>query len=251
MVGGVDILFFRPDDELRKLARLALELGLADAIIGNEDPDAVLAAIAAAPERRAVAGGVRGGQGAVVLVLDRAGLLPPAPRLDRRPDGCPFSAMRGYIEKLRAGENIDRPLDKILRRARADRPASTASCCRPTTTARRSRQCSSWRAQVYPFVENHNFYVEHWHHSIFWNKVRELGACSSTDGFLDDAEDIFYLHRYEVHQALYDMLTGWATTQPGARRATGADEIAERKRIMDRLRAVGAAAGARRSRRRR
>ena len=30
--------------------------------------------------------------------------------------------------------------------------------------------------QVFPFVENHNFYVEHWHHSIFFNKVRELGA---------------------------------------------------------------------------
>ena len=28
---------------------------------------------------------------------------------------------------------------------------------------------------VYPYVENHNFYVEHWHHSLFWNKVRELG----------------------------------------------------------------------------
>jgi hypothetical protein len=30
--------------------------------------------------------------------------------------------------------------------------------------------------QVFPFVENHNFYVEHWHHSIFFNKARELGA---------------------------------------------------------------------------
>lgn len=29
---------------------------------------------------------------------------------------------------------------------------------------------------VFPYVESHNFYVEHWYHTIFWNKVREFGA---------------------------------------------------------------------------
>ena len=37
---GIDILFFRPDDEVRKLARLAIELGLADAILAHDDPEA-------------------------------------------------------------------------------------------------------------------------------------------------------------------------------------------------------------------
>ena len=71
---------------------------------------------------------------------------------------------------------------------------------------------------MYPETENHNFYVEHWHHSIFWNKVRDLGAVFEAFGYLNDSEDIFFLHRYEVHQALYDMLTGWATDEPAARR---------------------------------
>jgi hypothetical protein len=29
---------------------------------------------------------------------------------------------------------------------------------------------------VFPYVENHLFYVEHWFHSVFWNKMREVAA---------------------------------------------------------------------------
>jgi pyruvate,water dikinase len=59
---------------------------------------------------------------------------------------------------------------------------------------------------VYPYVEDHNFFVEHWHHSLFWEKVRELGEVFVAHKFFDDKEDIFYLHRHEVYDALYDMI---------------------------------------------
>ena len=52
---------------------------------------------------------------------------------------------------------------------------------------------------VYPFVENHNFYCEHQHHTRLWNKVRELGAVFADRGFFDEADDIWYLHRFEVY----------------------------------------------------
>jgi pyruvate,water dikinase len=89
---------------------------------------------------------------------------------------------------------------------------------------------------VYPFVENHNFYVEHWHHSIFWNRVREFGQILANGGFLQDAEDIFFLHRFEIHDALYDLCTGWATGTPARGPSYWPDEVAERKRIMQVLR---------------
>ena len=95
---------------------------------------------------------------------------------------------------------------------------------------------------MYPYVENHNFYVEHWHHSMFWNKVRELGDVFVGGGFFADREDIFYLHRDEVHAALYDLIIGWATGTP-ARGPTllAAGSSQRRKRILR-----GAARGGRR-----
>jgi pyruvate, water dikinase len=234
MVGGVDILFFRPDDELRKLARLALELGLGDAILDHEDPDDVLAAIAAAPE----------GQRWLDAFEEAK---EPWFWFSTGPGYChqhrswiddltiPFSAMRGYVEKLRSGVNIDRPLEEIV--SERERIAKEYSELLPTDDDREAfGQVLALARQVYPLTENHNFYVEHWHHSIFWNKVRQLGGVFEAFGYLADAEDVFYLHRYELSQALYDMLTGWATTNP-ARGGYWRDEVEVRKRIMEKLRA--------------
>jgi pyruvate,water dikinase len=233
MVGGVDILFFRPDDELRKLARLALELDLAGAITGHGHPDEVLGAIAAAPNGEH-------------WLQAFEGAKEPWFWFSTGPGYChqhrawiddltvPFSAMRGYIEKLQRGESIDRPLEQIL--VERERIAGEYEELLPSDDDRQAfRQVLELARKVYPFVENHNFYVEHWHHSIFWNKVRDLGQVFEAYGFLADSEDIFFLHRYEVSQALYDMLTGWATTNP-ARSGYWREEIETRKRILGKLR---------------
>ena len=86
----------------------------------------------------------------------------------------PFNAMRGYIEKLEAGEDIERPLERIVE----ERERITAEY-RELLGTDEDRAAFEELVQlartVYPYVENHNFYVEHWHHWMFWNKVRELG----------------------------------------------------------------------------
>jgi pyruvate,water dikinase len=85
--------------------------------------------------------------------------------------------------------------------------------------------------KVFPFVEDHNFYVEHWHHSIFWSKVRELGDVFVAHKFFKDREDIFYLHRNEIYGALYDLMIGWATgSEP--RGETYWKPIVERRRAI-------------------
>ncbi len=47
MVAGIDVLMFRPDDELKKLAKLAVELGIDDAFTDDGNPDVILAAVEA------------------------------------------------------------------------------------------------------------------------------------------------------------------------------------------------------------
>ena len=87
---------------------------------------------------------------------------------------------------------------------------------------------------VYPFVENHNFYCEHQHHSRLWNKVRELGAVFAARGFFDEAEDIWYCTASRSTPRC-DLMNGWATQTPD-RGIHWRREIAERKRIMEALR---------------
>jgi pyruvate,water dikinase len=84
---------------------------------------------------------------------------------------------------------------------------------------------------VFPFVENHNFYVEHWHHSIFFNKARELGAVLVAAGLLDSGDDIYFLHRYEVYQVLYEAEARWALGVPTRSEYTWREEVARRRQI--------------------
>ena len=45
---------------------------------------------------------------------------------------------------------------------------------------------------------------------MFWRKIRELGQVLADAGFWADADDIFYVRRDEVQQALFDYGNGWA-----------------------------------------
>ena len=85
---------------------------------------------------------------------------------------------------------------------------------------------------VFPYVENHNFYVEHWSHSVIWRKMKELGAVFAKEGFLAEPEDIFYLKRHEVPDALFDLYHSWAAPAPARGPSYWPPIIAKRKGIV-------------------
>jgi pyruvate,water dikinase len=233
MVAGIDILLFRPDEELRKLAMLAVELDVDSALQEGADPDAALAAVGRAPRGAEWLAALEEAREPWFWYSTGSGLSHNHPSWN---DDLtfPLDILRGYVTKLRGGESIDRPLEAV----EAERERITSEY-RELLTAEEDRQGFDQLVQlartVYPFVENHNFYVEHQHYSLFWNKVRDLGKVFAHHGFLEDAEDIFMMHRYEIYPAIWDLTTGWATETPD-RRGYWQREVAERKRIMEKLR---------------
>jgi len=90
---------------------------------------------------------------------------------------------------------------------------------------------------VFPYVENHNFYVEHWGHSVVWRKMRELGALLVSEGFLAAPDDVFLLGRDEVPGVLFDLFHGWAVGAPSRGPVRWPREIERRRGIMQALRA--------------
>jgi pyruvate,water dikinase len=228
MVAGIDILLFCPDDEVRKLAQLAIDRGLADTVLSSSDDELVANMD---DEWRAALDEAKDpwfwySTGAGYTHTDRAWID------DMR---LPLSALRGYVQKLQAGEEIARPLDQI-----------TEERERITSEYRELLGSDDDRAAfdglvnlartVYPYVENHNFYVEHWHHSIFWSKVRELGRVFVAHGFFADEEDVFFLRRTEIHDALYDLCIGWATGTESRGPTYWPAIVAKRRAIYETLR---------------
>jgi pyruvate,water dikinase len=233
MVAGIDVDLFRPDEELKKLAKLAVELGVDDAF--DRAPGDVLAAIAEHP------GGAQWleawdqakqpwfnfSAGSGFYHSDKVWLE----HLE-----IPLGFITGYMAKARRGESLERPAEEIA--TERDRIVSEYAELLGSDEDRAAFAGKLGLARtVFPYVENHNFYVEHWGHSIVWRKMRELGGIFVKEGFFRNADDVFLLGRNEVPVALFDLYHGWAVGVPPRGPKYWPREIERRQAIMKALRA--------------
>jgi pyruvate, water dikinase len=232
MVAGIDVIMYRPDDELRKLARLAVDAGVDDLFTDGCYAEAVLAALAD-----------RGEPGQRWLdAFEQA----------RDPwfhvstgDGfyhhhrswednltVPFAALPRYVKMVSAGEELDRPTEAL--RAERERIVAEYRALLPSEGERAAfDQMLGLARTVFPYVEDHKFYCEHWFTTQFFAKIREFGELLARNGVLDQAEDVFQLHHSEVDLALADVMLAWSAGGTPLGGAHYKPIIAERKRMLE------------------
>lgn len=233
MVQGVDMELFRPDDELKKLAALAVELGLQSSFANTDDVDATLAAIAAAP----------GGDRWIAQYEDAKdpwfnftvgnGFYGHDKYWNEYQE-IPLGYIADYVRRLDDGQEIMRPKEALI----AERERIVAEY-RDLLEGENQATFDAKRglaATAYPYVENHNLYIEHWTMGVFWRKVRELSRMLQAEGFWTEPDDLLYLSRNEVRDVLFDLVIGWGV---GAKTPIGPiywpEEIERRRGIIDAL----------------
>ncbi len=213
MVAGIEAEIFRPDEEVRRLARRAVELG-----VEGQFRDGIPAA-------------------AIIASLERAG--PPGREwlreleASRDPwfnvnvgDGfyhyhrswnddlsMPFAAIPGYVGRVKAGESLQRDHAK-LKTEREQLIADYRELLATEEERAAYDQMIQLAHRVFPYVEGHKFYCEHWYTNLFFNKIREFGALLAGHGFFLAAEDVFQLNHYELESAIIDLMTSWSNGSP-------------------------------------
>ena len=235
MVAGIDVIMYRPDDELRSLAKLAVDLGVDDLFTEDNTADDVLTGLEA-----------RGEAGARWLD-EFAKARDPWFHVSTG-DGfyhhhlswnddltVPFTALPGYVAAVRAGTMKPRPTAQLVEER--DR---IAGGYRDLLTSDEERaafdQMLGLCRLVFPFVEDHKFYCEHWFTTRFFQKVRAFGALLAREGVIAEADDVFHLHHTEIDQALADLSLAWSAGSPPLGGAHFPPIIAERKRMLKVLR---------------
>jgi len=229
MVQGVDSELFRPDDEIKKLAKLAVELGLTEALKSGS-VDEALAAVAKQPGGDRWIAQWEAAKDPWFNFTSGNGFYSTDKYWIDHLD-IPFGYLRDYIERVQEGEEIMRPTAKLL----AERDRITAEY----------RDMMDEEAQaifdgklglartVFPYVEDHNFYIEHWALGVFWRKMRQLSKLLQGQGFWENEDDMFFLNRNEVRDVLWDYSAGWAIGVPYRGSAVWPGEIARRRKIYE------------------
>jgi len=231
MVQGVNSELFRPDDEIKKLAKLAVELGCADALKSGT-VDEALAAVAAAPGGDTWLKQWEDAKDPWFNFTSGNGFYSTDKYWIDHLD-IPLGYLRDYIERVEAGEEIMRPTAALI--AERDRiTAEYRDMMDPEAQEVFDGKLGLSRV-VFPYVEDHNFYIEHWALGVFWRKMRELSELLASEGMWDDPEGMFYLHRNEVRDVIWDYSQAWAIGTETHGRDVWNTEIARRKGILTAL----------------
>ena len=233
MIGGDSTTMFRPDDELKALARSAIQRGVDSAFVDGRSHDEIEAELRQTEPGRAWLEDLESRKHPWFYMSTGDGFYHhhrawvDDPRL-------PFAAITGYVAHLSAGGELERPQQQIL--AERERIAREYSDLLSSDEERTQfEQMVGLCRHVFPHAEGHKFFIEHWGTALFFNKMREIGSVFVDEGFFDSADDLFYLNIHEVHEALSDVALAWSGGTPGRGTVYWRPKVARRKEILAKL----------------
>jgi pyruvate, water dikinase len=232
MVAGIDVLLFKPDAELRRLAKLALETGVDGAFVEGRTPDEIDAELSGSDAGRSWLSELEQVKDPWFNMATGDGLYHYYRNWFDDPS-IPYAALIGHVNALRAGEQIDRPTEEI--EAERERLAHEYGSLLPEEARQPFNDLLALSRTVFPYVEEHKFFCDYWFLTRWWNKVREFGALLAQHGFLEEGEDVFQLSRHEVASALDELTLTWATGGMPLGPQHWPPIVARRKQILERL----------------
>ncbi|HEY3277527.1 MAG TPA: PEP-utilizing enzyme [Syntrophorhabdaceae bacterium] len=234
MSAGIEAILFRPDAELIRLAKLALEEGVDEIFLKPVKSKEVIAELEKIPAGKEWLKEMEKSRYPWFYISTGTGWYHTHISWNDNLD-IPFDAIRTNIKTIKSGKEIGRPTEAILKER--DRIADEYRKLIKTDDDRAAfDQGLAVARLVLPYAEDHCFYVEHWFHSIFWGKVRQVGKILENAGFMKNAdEDIWFLKRDEIKQALWDHATSWATGVRARGPSYWPKEIAWRKEVYEKF----------------
>lgn len=208
MVAGIDVLLFRADGELRRLATNAHQAGLDAVFAAGRTPAEVDAALGESEAGRAWLAELDAikdpwfnmGTGDGHYHQHRNWYDDPS---------VPYAAIRGHLDALAQGRSLERPTEQLA--AERERLADGYAELLDEETRAAFRDLLGLCRTVFPYVEEHKFFCDYWFQARFFDKIRGFGALLARHRFLADAEDVFNLTHHEVAEALEELCLTWAS----------------------------------------
>ena len=233
LVAGAYVMMFRPEEELCKLARLASTLKPVMAILKQDIPaKEKLAELGKTPEGKEWLREYESVQNPWFYVSCGSGWFHYEGSWINKPD-VPFGYLKSYVERLEKGERIERYLEEI-EKEREKLAAEYRKLIANDEDRKSFEDAYGACRKIYKYAEDHLFWVEHWFHTIIFEKMWKLGALLAKYGMVEDKEDIYLFNRFEVPMVIEDMVTAYALGEGVPTRAGHWKALAaKRRKILD------------------
>ncbi len=209
MVAGADVSMFRPEEELCRLSRLAAASpAVADILKGSANAEEKMQALQGSSEGQAWLEELEKVKNPWFYVSCGSGWFHYEGSWINTMD-LPFSYMQSYVERVERGEVIERKLDHISEER--DRIVAEYMELISSDEDRKTfDDAYNVVRSIYRYAEDHLFWVEHWLHTIWFEKINQFGRILTNHGVLERPKDIYLFNRFEVPMLLEDLATAWA-----------------------------------------
>ena len=233
MVAGAYVSMFRPEEELCRLSRLATSLrGVSDILKKDVSVEKKIAELEKTPDGRQWLDEYEKAKDPWFSVSCGSGWLHHEGSWITHPE-LPYGYIRSYIERLENGETIERSLD-LIDKQRDEVVAQYRELIKTDEDRESFDGAYNTIRTIYKYAEDHLFWVEHWFHTIWYAKIRQLGTLLVNHGFLSDVDDIFMFNRYEIPELITELSTGWALgVDIPVRGGYYKAKVAKRRKILD------------------
>lgn len=233
MVAGAEVSMFRPEEELCRLARLAADKPTIASILKKEtSAEKKMKELQGSSDGKAWLDEIEKIKNPWFYVSCGSGWYHYEGSWVTKMD-IPFSYLKSYVERLEAGQQIERSLAGIS--AERERIVREYQDLIKSADDKKSfEDAYNVVRSIYRYAEDHLFWVEHWLHTIWFRKIREFGSILTKHNLLKKPDDLYLFNRFEVPMLLEDLATTWALGEGVPSRGQYWMEIAEkREKILE------------------
>ena len=233
MVSGAEVSMFRPEEELCRLSRLAASYrNVADIIKRDASAEQKIAELGKTEDGKKWLGELEKVKDPWFYISCGSGWYFYEGSWLTKMD-IPFNYMKSYVERLGKGEKIERSLEGISQK-RDEIVAEYRKLIKTDEDKKSFEDAYKTVRAIYRFAEDHLFWVEHWLHTIWWQKIREIGKLFVKQGMLKEADDIFMFNRFEVPELIEEVVIAWALGEGVPLRSkTYMAKAEKRKKILE------------------
>jgi pyruvate,water dikinase len=232
MVAGVHVAMFRPQEELAKLAKLALTLpGVPEVLKSRMTVQEKKEQLDQSDAGKKWLKEYEQAQDPWFYVSCGSGWFHHEGCWLTDPD-IPFEYLKGYINELETGKEIERPFEQ-LDKTRKELVEGYRALIKNEDDLRTFDELYEITRRVYPYTENHLFWCEHYSHSLWFMKMKQIENVLIKHGIFERQDDMFLFNWYEIPQIIYDLYMTWAQGEDIPLFDNWKEKAAKRRKILE------------------